>query len=67
MSEPDSLILRMLTALRDEQAATREDIRNMAADITVLTGMVLRIERELVRMRETLAQFDRRIRKLEER
>ena len=67
-------IAERLERIQTEQAKTRGDITeiraamtDMAADQTVLGQMMLRVERNIVQIKEHLGRMDTRIAHLEER
>lgn len=53
------------SAMRADQAAIRASLADLAADQTVLTEMVLRVERKLVQVRDHLGRIDGRLAHLE--
>lgn len=58
-------IAERLERIQAEQASMRAAMADMAADQTVLTQMVLRIERNIVQVRDHLGRMDARIAHLE--
>lgn len=58
-------IAERLERIQTEQIAMRADVTNMRAEITVLGGMVFRIERDLVLIKDIMGRLDNRIGKLE--
>lgn len=58
-------IAERLERIQTEQIAMRADVINMRAEITVLGGMVFRIERDLVLIKDIMGRLDNRIGKLE--
>jgi uncharacterized protein (UPF0335 family) len=54
------------TAIRADITAIRADITDTKASITVLGNIALRIERDLVLVKDVLGHLDNRLRKVED-
>jgi predicted nucleic acid-binding Zn-ribbon protein len=55
----------LLVRIQAEQTAMRQDIAEMRAEITVLTHMVFRIERDIVLIKDAIGRLDNRVARLE--
>ena len=74
MTEPDlnfiaeqlKRVLTEMTAMRADMTAIRTDLLNLADGQTVLTGMVLQLQRDMVRVKDLLGKMDGRISRLEQ-
>ena len=58
MTEPDlNFIAERLLAIQTEQTAIRATVTDIADGQTVLTQMVLRLERDMVRIKDLLGRL----------
>ena len=66
---PDEITLdfiaRQLDRVITEQREVRVELRDLRADVTVLTEIILRLARDMVLVKEHLGRLDARISRLE--
>jgi hypothetical protein len=53
-------LAQQIEEFRNEQREMRSGIDNMAADLKVLTGIVLELTRDMAQMKDILARIDAR-------
>jgi hypothetical protein len=58
-------IAQRLERIQAEQTEIRQTVHDTAADVTVLTGLVLRLARDMVHVKEMLGRMESRISKIE--
>jgi hypothetical protein len=56
---------RTLLGMRDEQTAQRARLDDVEADLKVITGLILRLARDMEQVKDALGRLDARISRLE--